>query len=90
MGISRALQYCPMIIIEGLVVVSAFILLMLVPWWVVYGIGFISLIWVRGFAGLIVAVVLDVVFFAPAFPYLSCVFVLAMVGAGWIKSRMIV
>lgn len=76
-------------IIEIGVLIASLLLLVLVPWWLIFGLSLCSLFFVRGYGGLIASLVLDVVALPHEFPYLSIVFMLAMVIAGWVKSRML-
>lgn len=59
------------------------------PWWAVYGVLVLTLIFSRGYAAMIGAIVLDVYALPQMLPYASVSFLLIAIIAYWVKTNMI-
>ena len=69
--------------------ISIGISIIFVPWWAVYGIMLITLIFSRGYAGIIGGIFLDVYALPQDLPYASVSFLLVAILAYWVKSNML-
>ena len=76
-------------IIELVILGVGFLLLLVIPWWLLYFLLFCSLGVSRGYAALGVSIVLDVVVVPDAFPYLSVGMLVGLMLAGWLRSRVL-
>lgn len=68
----------------GIVVSMAFL-----PWWAVYGVLVLTLIFSRGYAAIIGAIFLDVYALPQMLPYASISFLVLALIAYWVKTNMV-
>lgn len=72
-----------------LAAVSIVISVVFLPWWAVYGVMVLTLIFSRGYAGIIGSIFLDMYALPQDIPYASVSFLLLALLAYWVKSNLL-